>query len=119
MKIFGKEYGFAYTVGAYDEIKKLKEEHPEMQNVELNANVAIILSQWHERAESLRAQAEGREYVEAPLEMETIRMLTFTQLGELVNECDAAMKRDLTRTVETESGAPEKKTDKPAANALS
>ena len=119
MKIFGKEYAFSYTVGAYDEIKKFKDEHPEMPNMELNAHAAIILSQWHERAESLRAQAEGRDYVEAPLEMETIRMLTFSQLDDLVEECDAAMKRDLRRTVEAESGEPQKKTNQPAVSSLS
>lgn len=110
MKIFGREYGFAYTIGAYDEIKKLSEDCPDLPKLEINTRVAIILSKWHERAESLRAAAEGREYTPAPLERETIDMLTFAEVGQLVAECDAAMERDLGRTVETENAGDEKKT---------
>lgn len=110
MKIFGREYGFAYTVGAYDEIKKLSEDCPDLPKLEMNTRVAVILSNWHERAESLRAAAEGREYTPAPLERETIDMLTFAEVGQLVAECDAAMARDLGRTVETEPAEDEKKT---------
>ena len=110
MKIFGREYGFAYTVGAYDEIKKLSEDCPNLPKLEMNTRVAVILSNWHERAESLRAAAEGREYTQAPLERETIDMLTFAEVGQLVAECEAAMARDLGRTVETEPAEAEKKT---------
>lgn len=115
MKIFGHEYGFAFTVGADEEIRQLTGESRELPKAEVNARVAMILSDWHERAESLRAQAEGREYIPAPLEMETIKHLTYTEFNALVEACDAAIKRDSGRTVETENAVPEKKTDAAAS----
>lgn len=111
MKIFGHEYGFAYTVGAAEDIKRLTENSDGMTKTEVNAKAAMILSEWHERAESLRAQAEGREYIAAPLEKETIDHLTFAEFESLVDECSAVIDRDSTRTVEAEDAAPQKKTD--------
>lgn len=111
MKIFGHEYGFAYTVGAAEDFKNLSKDSAGMTKTEVNAKVAMILSEWHERAKSLRAQAEGREYIAAPLEKETIDHLTFAEFQALVDECDAAIKRDSACTVETEDAAPQKKTD--------
>lgn len=116
MKILGKEYGLLYTVGAQKQIADLKNE-PNPQQAAVAAKIPLILSEWHEKAESMKARAEGREYTQQPLTMEEIELLTIKELNELLAECDRVMVRDCGRTVETDEA--EKKTDAPAASSLS
>lgn len=116
MKILGKEYGLLYTVGAQKQIADLKNE-PNPQQTAVAAKIPLILSEWHEKAESMKARAEGREYTQQPLTMEEIELLTIKELNELLAECDRVMARDCGRTVETDEA--EKKTDAPAASSLS
>lgn len=116
MKILGKEYGLLYTVGAQKQIADLKNE-PNPQQTAVAAKIPIILSEWHEKAESMKARAEGREYTQQPLTMEEIELLTIKELNELLKECDRVMARDCGRTVETDEA--EKKTDAPTDGSLS
>lgn len=116
MKILGKEYGLRYTVGAQKQIADLKNE-PNPQQTAVAAKIPLILSEWNEKAESMKARAEGREYTQQPLTMEEIEMLTIKELNELLAECDRVMARDCGRTVETDEA--EKKTDAPTDGSLS
>ena len=127
MKIMGREYKMMYTVGAQQElaelcpdndIKRLKEilsgkAHDVNQEA---AKIPIILSKWHERAESLTAQAEGREYTAAPLEWETVQLLTPQQFGELMTEAFTTMAKDSGRSVEADGQNTQKKTEAAAGS---
>lgn len=127
MKIMGHEYKMLYTVGAQQElaelcpdndIKRLKEilsgkAHDVNQEA---AKIPIILSKWHERAECLTAQAEGREYAAAPLEWETVQFLTPQQFGELMAEAFTTMARDSGRSVEADGQNTQKKTEAAAGS---
>lgn len=116
MKILGKEYGLLYTVGAQKQIADLKNE-PNPQQTAVAAKIPLILSEWHEKAESMKARAEGREYTQQPLTMEEIELLTINELNELLMVCDRVMAHDCGRTVETDEA--EKKTDAPTGGSLS
>lgn len=114
MKIMGKEYGLRYTVGAQEEIAALKDD-PELGKNKVTAQIPIILSKWNEKAESLLAKEEGREYEPQPLDYETIQHLTQLEFDELLRECERVRKRDSQRTVEEAPAEAEKKTDEAAA----
>lgn len=115
MKIMGKEYGLRYTVGAQEEIAALKDD-PELGKIKVTAQIPLILSKWHEKAESLLAKEEGREYEPQPLDYETVQHLTQLEFDELLRECERVRKRDSERTVEEAAPAEaEKKTDEAAA----
>lgn len=114
MKIMGKEYGLRYTVGAQEEIAALKDD-PELGKIKVTAQIPLILSKWHEKAESLLAKEEGREYEPQPLDYETIQHLTQLEFDELLKECERVRKRDSQRTVEEAPAMAEKKTGKAAA----
>lgn len=116
MKILGKEYGLLYTVGAQKQIADLKNE-PNPQQTAVAAKIPLILSEWHEKAESMKARAEGREYTQQALTMEEIELLTIKELNELLAECDRVIARDCGRTVETDE--VQKKTDAPTDGSLS
>ena len=127
MEIMGREYKMLYTVGAQQELaelcpdndlKRLREAlsgkaHDVNQEA---AKIPIILSEWHERAESLIAQAEGREYAAAPLEWETVQFLTPQQFGELMTEAFTTMARDSGRSVEADGQNTQKKTEAAAGS---
>ena len=133
MKILGKEYGLRYTVGAQEEILALCPEKDitrlaealygeSGEEKEVNrkaAQLPIILSDWHERTESLRAKAEGRAYMPAPLDWETIQFLTVEEFSSLMEEAFLAMSRDSGREVKTDNAVDEKKTDAAADTSLS
>lgn len=110
MKIFGHEYGLRYTIGAQEEISKLRDADNPYRSRGA-AQIPIILSEWNERAESVLAKEEGQEYQPRALDYETVQLLTVKQLDELLEECQRVIDRDKTPTVETEDSAPEKKTD--------
>ena len=114
MKIMGKEYGLRYTVGAQEEIAALKDD-PELGKIKVTAQIPLILSKWHEKAESLLAKEEGREYEPQPLDYETVQHLTQLEFDELLRECERVCKRDSQRTVEEAPAETEKKTDEAAA----
>lgn len=115
MKIFGHEYGLLYTVGAQEEIAALKD-LKNLDTSKIAGRIPVILSDWNEKAESLRAKQEGREYEPHPLTWETVRHLTPAEFDELLLECDRVRKRDTTRTVEADSAETEKKTDAAAGS---
>lgn len=126
MKIFGHEYGMLYSVGAQQEIAALcpgKDiaKLPEAlrateteSGAERTARLPLILSKWHERAESAAAKAEGREYAEKPLTWEQIELLDQDQFVELIAEAFTAMANGRQRSVEADA-EPEKKTETTAA----
>lgn len=114
MKIMGHEYGLRYTVGAQEEISKLRDED-NPHRFRGAAQIPVILSEWNERAESLLAKEEGREYEPRALDYETVRHLTVRELDELLKECRRVTDRDKTRTVEEEPVETEKKTKAGAA----
>lgn len=127
MKIFDHEYGMRYTVGAQQELAalcpdgdlarlkevtqgKISEVTPEA------AKIPMILSDWHERAKSLEAAAEGGSYTPAPLSWDVIQMLTVQQFGELMGEAFTCMARDMGRTVEADGENTQKKTEAAAVS---
>lgn len=127
MEIFGNEYGMLYTVGAQQELAalcpdgdltrlkevtkgKISEVTPEA------AKIPMILSDWHERAKSLEAAAEGGSYTPAPLSWDVIQMLTVQQFGELMGEAFTCMARDMGRTVEADGENAQKKTEAAAVS---
>ena len=114
MKIMGHEYGLRYTVGAHEELAQLKEEG-NIGTMKGAAQIPCILSKWHEKAESLLAKEEGREYEPHPLDYETVQHMTQLEFDKLLKECDQVRKRDSRRTVEEAPAKPEKKTDAAAA----
>ena len=122
MKIFGKEYGMLYSVGAQEEIAELCPdgdlkrlgEYLKGTAVEANAKSAripMILSTWYEKAEAMEAAAEGREYEQKPLGWETVELLDMGQFRSLMEEAFAAMGAGRARTVETETSEGQKKTE--------
>lgn len=126
MKIFGREYGMLYSVGAQQEIAELCPERDIKRlgeymrgklsdAVEKQARIPIILSNWHEKAEAMKAAAEGREYVQQPLAWETVTMLGQEEFGALMGEAFAAMGAGQRRSVESDVPESEKKTESAAA----
>lgn len=127
MEIYGHEYGMLYTVGAQQELAalcpdgdlarlkevtqgKISEVTPEA------AKIPMILSDWHERAKSLEAAAEGSSYTPAPLSWDVIQMLTVQEFGELMGEAFLCMARDMGRMVEADSSGSQKKTEAAAVS---
>lgn len=109
MKIMGHEYGLRYTIGAQEEISKLRDEDNPYRSRGA-AQIPVILSEWNERAESMLAKEEGREYEPHPLDYETVKLLTVKELDELLEDCHRVIDRDKARTVEEEHAEAEKKT---------
>ena len=82
MKVFDKEYGLLYSVGAMAELKEqcqdkdLKNLKQLLDTPESGKQLLCIMSRWHEKAEAMQAQqAIAREHaatielLEAKLEM--------------------------------------------------
>ena len=109
-QLFGREYGFLYSVGAEQEIARLcpGEDLRRMREIlagataeTIGAGVEIlcILSRWHEKA---RALEEGDRYEPQPLTREELLLLPKVRFKELQGEALRAMLRDNGRTVEAE-----------------
>lgn len=127
MKIYGHEYGMLYTVGAQQELAELCPDKDlkrlkEVTEGRINevtpeaAKIPMILSDWHERAKSLQAAAEGGTYTPAPLSWDVIQMLTVQEFGALMTEAFLTMSRDMGRTVEADGENTQKKTEAAAAS---
>lgn len=127
MKIYGHEYGMLYTVGAQQELAELCPDNDlkrlkEVTQGKINevtpeaAKIPIILSDWHERAKSLEAAAEGNSYTPAPLSWDVIQMLTVQEFGVLMTEAFLCMSRDTGRTVEADGENTQKKTEAAAGS---
>ena len=120
MKLFGREYGMLYSVGAQQEIAELCPENDltklsealggkAFERTAMAARIPMILSNWHERAESLIAREEGREYTPAPITWDLIALLSVEEFSALLTEAFKVMARDSGRSVEADAG--EKKTE--------
>ena len=127
MEIYGHEYGMLYTVGAQQELAALCPDGDLSRLKEVMsgktskmtpeaAKIPMILSDWHERAKSLEAAAEGGSYTPAPLSWDVIQMLTVQQFGELIGEAFTCMARDMGRTVEADGENTQKKTEAAAGS---
>lgn len=127
MNIYGHEYGMLYTVGAQQELAalcpdgdltrlkevtkgKISEVTPEA------AKIPMILSDWHERAKSLEAAAEGGSYTPAPLSWDVIQLLSVQEFWTLMGEAFTCMARDMGRTVEADGVSTQKKTEAAAVS---
>lgn len=108
-----------YSVGAQQEIAALCPDRDlsrlgELMSgkavtaTETGAKIPLILSDWFERAEALRAASEGRDYTMAPLSWELIEMLSVEQFNRLIAEALQAMARDSGRLVEAEPDGKKK-----------
>lgn len=119
MEIFGKNYGFRYTVGAEAEIRnlcpgedltKLREllrgRTPE--SLEATAETICILSRWDEKAR----RYEDREHREEPLTRELLELCTPAEFTALLIEALQAIVRDRAPSVEAQ---PEKKEKAPGS----
>ncbi len=112
MLLFGKEYGFLYSVGADQELRELADRtsHAEAPGASRTAAVDLlierlcILSRWYERARKF----EDPDYTEAPLTPELLRLLPILTFNALQLEAVDAMARDTKQTVEAEKQKKEK-----------
>lgn len=108
MEIFGHDYGLLYSVGAMEELKERCPDHDLnklgrlLDDAKGGKEMLCILSKWHEKAESMKARMEGREYQEHPLEMELLDLVNMQDFNELMGQAVAVMFRDRQQTVETE-----------------
>ena len=120
-QLFGKEYGFLYSVGAEQEIarlcpgedlKRIREilAGSTAETIEKRVQILCILSRWHEKA---RALEEGERYEPKPLTREELLLLPNVRFQELHSEALQAMLRDNGRTVEAE---PAKKDEAPRSS---
>lgn len=112
MLLFGKEYGFLYSVGADQELRELMERKSRPEASGTNRSAALdlmierlcILSRWYEKARKF----EDASYTEAPLTPELIRLLPVLTFNALQLEAVDAMARDTKQTVEAEKPKKEK-----------
>ena len=108
MEIFGHDYGLLYSVGAMEELKERCPDHDLnklgrlLDDAKGGKEMLCILSNWHEKAEAMKARLEGREYQEHPLEMELLDLVNMQDFNELMGQAVAVMFRDRKQTVETE-----------------
>lgn len=108
MKVFGKEYGLLYSVGAMAELKEqcpdqdLKNLKQILDTPEGGKQLLCIMSRWHEKAEAFTAKLEGREYSEQPLQIEWLDFMPMQEFNEAISEAVDVMFRDRQATVETE-----------------
>lgn len=120
MEIFGKSYGFRYTVGAEEEIRKLcpgedlsklrdllRGKTPE--SLAAAAETMCILSRWEEKARRF----EDPEHREEPLTRELLALCTPAEFTQLLIEALQAIVRDRSASVEAQ---PEKKEKAPRSN---
>lgn len=119
MRIYGIDYGFAYTVGAQAELARLCPDGDITRLGELYgggavdanrnlAETACILSAWHERAASYEAHQRGESYEAHPLTEEVVDLLTIEELASLSTEVFTAMTEGRRRTVEADDDAKKK-----------
>lgn len=120
-QLFGREYGFLYSVGAEQEIarlcpgedlKRIREilVGSTAETIEKRVQILCILSRWHEKARELE---EGAGYEPKPLTSEELLLLPNVRFQELHSEALQAMLRDQGRTVEAE---PAKKDEAPRSS---
>lgn len=108
MKVFGKEYGLLYSVGAMEELKAqcpdrdLKNLGQLLDTPEGGKQLLCIMSRWYEKAEAMQARLEGREYTEQPLQAELLDFVPLQEFNEMMGEAVEVMFRDRQATVETE-----------------
>lgn len=120
MEIFGHEYGLLYSVGAMEDVKQICPEKDlnrlgEVPRLEGGKKLILILSKWHEKAEALMANMEGREYAQQPITEELLSYVPVDQMPDLINEALRVMGAHKTPTVETaEPKSGKKKEDQPA-----
>lgn len=126
MKVFGKEYGLLYSVGAMAELKEqcpdqdLKNLKQLLDTPEGGKQLLCIMSRWHEKAEAMQARIEGREYTEQPLQIEWLDFMPMQEFNEAISEAVDVMFRDRQATVETEEpDKNRKKKEDPAAASTS
>lgn len=108
MKVFDKEYGLLYSVGAMAELKEqcqdkdLKNLKQLLDTPEGGKQLLCIMSRWHEKAEAMQARLEGREYSEQPLQIEWLDFMPMQEFNEAISEAVDVMFRDRQATIETE-----------------
>lgn len=121
MKIFGREYGLRYTVGAEEEIRKLcpgedlKKLREVLSGIDGAAETACIMSRWHEKAMAMEARMEGREYTEQPLTREVAELIDMRDFPAIMDEIMAAMMQDKAKTVEIDDDQQGKKKEETSA----
>lgn len=118
MIIYGKEYHFALTVWAQQQIAKLcpngdikrfnelfgGESDLRTEDLDTVAKICVIMSEAYETKKAF----SDLEYSRFPITMEIIETLEMDEFEQLVNEAIVSYMRDNTPTVVTE---PQKKTD--------
>lgn len=118
MQIYGKEYGFAFTVGAHAEIaafcpggdlSRLDELFADGNQANMSKHTVDLICALS-RAREAQRSFEEPGYTPAPLTPEIVCSLDFATFAALQDEAMAAMRIDGKGTVEVE---PEKK--RPAA----
>ena len=120
MEIFGREYGLLYSVGAMEDVRKICPDQDlnrlgEVPRLEGGMKLIIILSKWHEKAEALMANMEGREYVQQPITEELLSYVPVDKLPELISEALHVMGAQKAPSVETEEPKNgKKKEERPA-----
>lgn len=108
MKVFDKEYGLLYSVGAMAELKEqcqdkdLKNLKQLLDTPEGGKQLLCIMSRWHEKAEAMQARLEGREYEEKQLQAELLDFVPVQDFNDMLAEAVDVMFRDRQATVETE-----------------
>lgn len=95
MNIYGREYGFFYSIGAEEQIAKV----PEDSSVRLRAAAfAVAMS----RAYELRQKFENDAYEEHPLTLEMAMSLSHAEFEKMCDEAKAAYDEGIKTTVEVE-----------------
>lgn len=95
MNVYGREYGFFYSVGAEEQIANV----PENSSVRMRAAAfAVAMS----RADEKRKHYENREYVEDPLTLDMALSLSHAEFDQMCDEAKAAYDEGMKRLVEVE-----------------
>lgn len=117
MKIYGRNYGFLFSVGAEQELAGLcpNGELRRLQDVMKGNNqeaiaaaaeVLCVLSRWHEKAQAYF----NPDYEQHPLTRELLDLLPLETFQQLQNEALGSFRRDGAPSVEAEP--PKKKEDR-------
>lgn len=95
MKIYGREYGFFFSVWAEDQIAKV----PEDSSVRMRAAAfAVAMSQGYE----MRQKYENEDYEEHPLTLRMALSLSHAEFDKMCEEANAAYKAGTETTIEVE-----------------
>lgn len=115
MKINGKEYGLAYTVGAYLEISDMKMKPKTALDVnKMYIYIAVIMSKAYEK----RKKLEDPDYEENCLTLDIIKSLDYKFMDYIIKEVDKAFKEGGDISVKIQPKNNESKKNESAVEAL-